>query len=68
MMLPLVDELAASESGRADLAVLLYEVLHPKATPAAQPAAPVPAAVAVPGAASDSDPSPARRRRRRPRR
>src|SRR6202008_2964992 len=32
---PLVDELAGSESGRDDLAALLYEVLQPKAAPSA---------------------------------
>ncbi len=63
-MRPLVEDLAQSEAGRADLAVLLYEVLHPKAKRAV-PAAPEAATSPAPEAPTEEAP---RRRRRRPRR
>ena len=62
---PLVEELASSDSGRDDLAALLYEVLHPKAKPAVQAVAPaVEASPAAAEPASEGAPR-ARRRRRR---
>jgi ATP-dependent RNA helicase DeaD len=69
----LVDELAASESGRADLAVLIDRILHPPAQEKPAPA-PVRGTAARPQAQEDEPESAAaagdrpRRRRRRPRR
>jgi ATP-dependent RNA helicase DeaD len=69
---PLVEELAASESGRADMAALLYEVLHPKpvpvVVPSRAPSAPAAERAAAAPAAAAADGDAPRRRRRRGRR